>query len=126
MNVDRHSIQYGAAGNDVARDRQTSVVNRNRSVMRPHRQPVGAQQIDRCVIGVAEPSGTFSDGVQHRLNVRRRPGDHLQYRAGRCLLLERFSHLACPRLHLVEKAHVLDGDHRLVGEGLDQFDLPLA
>ena len=27
------------------------------------------------------------------------------------------------RLHLVEQAHVLDGDHRLVGEGRDQLDL---
>jgi hypothetical protein len=26
-------------------------------------------------------------------------------------------------LHLVEQPHVLDCDHRLVGEGLDQFDL---
>ena len=27
---------------------------------------------------------------------------------------------------LVEQAHVLDRDHRLVGEGLDQADLPLG
>jgi len=27
------------------------------------------------------------------------------------------------RLHLVEQAHVLDRDHRLVGEGGDQLDL---
>ena len=27
------------------------------------------------------------------------------------------------RLELVEQAHVLDGDHRLVGEGLEQLDL---
>ena len=26
-------------------------------------------------------------------------------------------------LHLVEQPHVLDGDHRLVGEGLNQLDL---
>ena len=30
------------------------------------------------------------------------------------------------RLHLVEQAHVLDRDHRLVGEGLDDLDLPLG
>ncbi len=28
-----------------------------------------------------------------------------------------------PRLELLEQAHVLDGDHRLVGEGLQQLDL---
>ena len=31
--------------------------------------------------------------------------------------------LARARLHLVEQPHVLDRDHRLVGEGGDQFDL---
>ena len=31
--------------------------------------------------------------------------------------------LARARLHLVEQPHVLDRDHRLVGEGRDQFDL---
>ena len=30
------------------------------------------------------------------------------------------------RLHLVEQPHVLDRDHRLVGEGLDELDLALA
>ena len=35
---------------------------------------------------------------------------------GRRLLLERL-------FRLVEQAHVLDGDHRLVGEGLEQRDL---
>ena len=29
------------------------------------------------------------------------------------------------RLHLLEQPHVLDRDHRLVGEGLDELDLPL-
>ena len=29
------------------------------------------------------------------------------------------------RLHLLEQPHVLDGDDRLVGEGLDQLDLTL-
>ena len=33
--------------------------------------------------------------------------------------------VARARLHLVEQAHVLDRDHRLVGEGLDEIDLAL-
>ena len=40
--------------------------------------------------------------------------------AGRRLLLQRLGQLARARLHLLEQAHVLDGDHRLVGEGLRQ------
>ena len=36
---------------------------------------------------------------------------------------QRLGKLARARLHLVEQSHVLDCDHRLVGEGLDQLDL---
>ena len=39
------------------------------------------------------------------------------------LLLERLGQLAVPRLELLEQPHVLDRDHRLVGEGLQQRDL---
>jgi hypothetical protein len=51
--------------------------------------------------------------VEHRLHVRgelRSPSDLGRRR----LPLERL-------LRLVEQAHVLDRDHRLVGEGLQQF-----
>ena len=37
-----------------------------------------------------------------------------------------FAELGGARLHLVEQPHILDGDHRLVGEGLDELDLPCA
>ena len=47
----------------------------------------------------------------------------LQHLGGRGLLLQRLGQLARARLHLVEQPHVLDRDHRLVGEGRDQFDL---
>ena len=41
------------------------------------------------------------------------------------LLLEGLGQLAVARLQLREQPHVLDGDHRLVGEGLEEGDLPL-
>ncbi len=47
------------------------------------------------------------DGLEHRLHVRRRTGDHLQDVGGRGLPLQRL-------LGLVEQPRVLDGDHRLV------------
>ena len=46
--------------------------------------------------------------------------EHLR---GRGLLLQRLGELARARLHLVEQPRVLDRDHGLVGEGLDQLDL---
>ena len=42
---------------------------------------------------------------------------------GRRLLLQRFGQLAVAGLQLLEQPHVLDRDHRLVGEGLEQGDL---
>src|SRR5207249_3493275 len=62
------------------------------------------------------------DRVEHRLDVQRRahrPTDLAQCRQ----LLDGTGQLACPRLQLLEEADVLDGDHRLVGEGLQQLDL---
>ena len=41
----------------------------------------------------------------------------LQDVGGRGLLLERFGELAVARPQLVEEPHVLDRDHRLIGEG---------
>ena len=43
--------------------------------------------------------------------------------AGSGLLLQRFGELAGALTQLVEQPRVLDGDHRLVGEGLHQRDL---
>ncbi len=37
-----------------------------------------------------------------------------------------FGELGGARLHLVEQPHVLDRDHRLVGKGGDQLDLPVG
>ena len=53
---------------------------------------------------------------KHRLHVRRRTGDHLQDVGGRGLPLQRL-------LRLVEQPRILDGDHGLVGEGLQQLDV---
>src|SRR5262249_297975 len=41
------------------------------------------------------------------------------------LLLKRLAQLARARLYIVEQADVLDGDYRLIGEGLQQRDLAL-
>ena len=41
----------------------------------------------------------------------------------RRLLLQRLGEIAVAFLQFLEQPHVLDGDHRLVGEGLEQRDL---
>ena len=63
-------------------------------------------------------SAAARDRVEHRLHVGLRLADHAQDVAGRRLLLQRFGQVAVACLELVEQAHVLDRDHRLVGERL--------
>ncbi len=71
--------------------------------------------------------------LEDRRHVGRRFADHPQNLADRGLVFERFGQLGRAFLDLVqrllglvEQAHVLDRDHGLVGEGLDEADLPLV
>jgi hypothetical protein len=66
------------------------------------------------------------DRVEDRLDVGRRARDHAQDLAGRRLLLEGLGEVGVLGLQLGEQARVLDGDGRLVGEGLHQRDLSVA
>ena len=66
-----------------------------------------------------QPVGTSRDGVEHRLHVRRRAGNDLQYLGRGRLPLQRLVRVA-------EHFRVLDRDHRLVGEGLEQGVLLVA
>ena len=63
-----------------------------------------------------KPCGILCNYIQHRLNVRRRAGDHAQDFTCRSLLLQRL-------LEFLKQPHILDGDHRLVGEGFEKLDL---
>ena len=69
--------------------------------------------------GVAQRGSAFHDRIEDRLNVRGRARDYPQD-------LARCGQIAIPRLQLREEPHVLDGDHRLMGEGLEQFHLPIG
>ena len=60
----------------------------------------------------------LDDGLEHRLDIRRRARDHAQDLAGRRLLLQRLGEVGVLGLQLGEQARVLDGDGGLVGEGL--------
>ena len=80
-------------------------------------QPIGASHSRAAVSTIVSSTGCRS------------VGDRLidsQHLAGRRLLLQRLGQLAVARLHLLEQAGVLDRDHRLVGEGLQQLDLLVA
>jgi hypothetical protein len=75
---------------------------------------------DACA---TQAHGTASDRVEDGLDVRGRGGDDAQDLARRGLLLERLGEVVVLGLELLEEPDVLDGDDRLVGEGLEQRDL---
>ena len=66
--------------------------------------------------------GVRDDGVEHGLEVERR-AEGLADVAQRLQLADRPRELAGTRLQLLEEPDVLDRDHGLVGEGLQQIDL---
>ena len=66
--------------------------------------------------------GPRDDGGQHRLEIERRADRTADLAEGR-ELLDGAGQLLRPRLQLGEQPHVLDRDHRLVGEGLNERNL---
>src|SRR5438105_9195284 len=75
------------------------------------------------VIDPANPGGALDDGVKNRLHVRRRAADDAEYLGCRRLMLERLPQFRVACFEFSEEAHILDSDHRLVGEGFEQLDL---
>ena len=81
-----------------------------------HDAPVLTHDRHGRVVGVAESRGALGDRVEDGLDIRRRARDHTEDLGDGGLTLERL-------LRLVEQAHVLDRDRRLVGEARDELDL---
>jgi hypothetical protein len=73
--------------------------------------------------GIAKPRRRLRYHVEYGLELVWRPADDVEHVARRRLVFQRLLNLAGPRLHLLEQTRILDCDHRLVGEGLDEFDL---
>ncbi len=70
-----------------------------------------------AVDAVENQFGVAEDGVERRAQLVAHVGEELR------LVLARFRELMALVLDLVEQPHVFDGDHGLVGEGGEQFDL---
>ena len=91
------------------------------------------QAPDPGIRRAAESRSAFGHDVHHELEIGRRARDDAKDLAGRCLLLQRLGHPGMGfgerlvlLLQLREQPDVLDGDHRLVSEGLGQLDLPVG
>ena len=66
---------------------------------------------------VSDQLGVAEDGIKRRAQLVAHVGQKLR------LVLARFCKLPALVMDFVEQPHVLDRDHRLVGEGGDQLDL---
>jgi hypothetical protein len=77
---------------------------------------------DRAPVGAGELVGPGDDRIEHGLELKR-GAEGLADLTQRLKLLDRASELAGPRLQLGEQPRVLDADHGLVSEDLQQFDL---
>src|SRR5262245_28076113 len=91
------------------------------------RIPVGCDLLKRSIlfaidgghISFAQARCGFDESVEYRLQIERRPADHLEYIGGGCLLLQRFA-------QFVKKSCVLDRDNRLRGKVFDEINFLLA
>ena len=86
-------------------------------------QVVAVLQGYKGVVRLAKLAGAFDNCIEHWFDICRRGGDHTKDIAASGLMGQRLREVARLRLHLVEQADIADGDHGLVGEGLQQSDL---
>ena len=77
---------------------------------------------DGAAGGARELIGAGDDGLQHRLEIERR-ADGAADITERGQLVHRASQVVRPSLQFREQPYVLDGDHGLIGERLEQIDL---
>src|SRR5215831_13529624 len=99
-------------------------------VCRDRIDELAVKSVEAAEKSVAQRHGAFDDRIEHRLYIRGRLADDAQNFAGRGLLVERLAHLRMRLrqrlvllLQLRKEPHVLDGDDRLVREGLEEGDL---
>ena len=78
--------------------------------------------VDHARVGARELRGPGHDRAQHGPEIQGGT-DRLTDLAERPKLAHRARQLLGPRFELLEQPHILDRDHRLVGEGLEQLDL---
>ena len=101
-------------------------VSRRRPVQRNMPEPAIFVQRHCAEIRLADAGRVFQHRPEYGLQFARRTRNHAQHLRRCRLLLQRLGKLARARLHLVEQPHILDRDHRLVGECRNQFNLLLG
>ena len=84
------------------------------------------EYVDRAGICVRQFDRPADDGGEHSFEVEASSSLLGLTSPSAFQLLDRTSEFTSTGLHLLEQPHVLDRDHRLVGEGREQFYLLVA
>src|SRR4029450_11461100 len=91
VNVERPSLSYRSSSEPAKLDGNSHpyvVYQTNRAKMRNGDLGITFDSPDHRIVGTTESIGIFCHGIQHRLGVRWRFGDHAQDRVGCSLLLQ--------------------------------------
>src|SRR5262249_10794010 len=91
--------------------------------MSPRNQSVPLPESKHHVINAANPCGALNNGVEDRLHIGGRTADDAQHLGCCRLMLQGLAQFCVALLDLFEQPHVLDGNHGLVGEGLEKRDM---
>ena len=133
MNVG--DLDHLLRASELARERCQAAAGRRGSRLRASAYAGGAlcsatarnaspsRRYKRAELGLANARRIRQHRLEYRLQLAGRAGDDAQHLRGRGLLLQRLAQIIGALPQLVKQPRVLDGDHRLLGEIVDQFDL---
>src|SRR5262249_24595342 len=132
LNMDCPAFDDGESSRIITADRASRVRQGNGPEPRDEVQRVTLDVADYRVVCSAESSRILGNGIENRLDIGGRLTDDTKNLACRRLLLQGLGHLGVGLrqrfvllLKLGEQAHILDGDDRLVREGLQQLNVPV-
>ncbi len=82
--------------------------------------------VDDRLIGAAQPDRGRYDRLQHRFEIKHRAADHAEHIADRGLVVERGLQILGALTQFAQQPGVLHRDHRLIGKGAHELDLPFG
>src|SRR5712672_132088 len=126
VHMHRFLVENRASRGPGTIDQPFGRIYRYGAVMRPNLKLVTILEAYDGIIGIAKFASTLGNGLENRLDVGGRRGDHPQNVAAPGLVSQRFRKVAGLRLDLIEQSDIFDRDRCLVGKSRDQFDLLLG
>src|SRR5262249_23347928 len=128
--MDDFALQGSTTAHRAALDLQVQSLHifekiRRETILRDVFNGVVSQERNIPFFRPANAHRRLDQRIEHCAQIKSRSADNLEHLRCRGLLLERFRKLARACLHLVKQSHVLNRDHRLVCERLDERNLLL-